>query len=461
MPQAAGGAHAGEVRTRPGGLLWHTNFRLLWFGETISQLGNAMAVVVMPLLAVTVLHASTLTVSTLVAAAWLPWLLIGLPAGAWIDRLPPRAVLITCDVISAALYASIPVAAWCHVLAIGQLLAVALLGGAASVFFSTAYTVYLPTLIGPEQLTEGNAKMFGAASAARLAGPGLAGLAAQAIGAASTLIFNAVSFLASAACLLRLPPGGGVDRQKSARTIRADITDGLRMVIRDEYLRPMYLFGAAANLGLSGNAALAVVFLVRVIGVPAAAAGLLLAVPGVSGVVSALTARRLAARAGAARALLLAALAMIPFGLLIPLAGPGPRLAWYVAGTLIAATGTAVASIIVFSFKQRYAPREMLGRVSATSQVLLYATSPLGAVAAGALGNAIGVRPALWIMLTIAALSGLILLTPALTRHHDLPEQADFRRKPAVTALSARPAAGTTRWGPAPLRRSMVGMGFT
>ena len=192
-------------------------------------------------------------------------------------------------------------------------------------------------------------------------------------------------------------------------------------------------------------AALAVVFLVRVIGVPAAVAGLLLAVPGVSGVVSALTARRFAARTGAARALLLAALAMIPFGLLIPLAGPGPRLAWYVAGTLIAATGTAVTSIIVFSFKQRYAPREMLGRVSATSQVLLYATSPLGAVAAGVLGNAIGVRSALWIMLTIAALSGLILLTPALTRHHDLPEQVKYQKRPAATALAeTEPDAGAT-----------------
>jgi predicted MFS family arabinose efflux permease len=282
---------------------------------------------VMPLLAVTVLHASTLTVTALVAAAWLPWLVIGLPAGAWIDRRPPRAVLITSDVISAALYASIPVAAWCHVLAIGQLLAVALLGGAASVFFGTAYTVYLPALIGPEELTEGNAKMFGSMSAARLAGPGVAGLATEAIGAASTLMLNAASFLVSAACLLSLRPGRRVDRPKSTRTIRADIADGIRMVRRDPYLRPTYLFGAAANLGLSGNAALAVVFLVRVIGLHAAAAGLLLAIPGVSGVLSALTARRLAARAGTARALLLAALAMMPFGLLIPLAGPGPRLA--------------------------------------------------------------------------------------------------------------------------------------
>jgi predicted MFS family arabinose efflux permease len=419
---------------RPGGLLWHRNFRLLWFGETISQLGTSMAVVVMPLLAVTVLHASTLTVTALVAAAWLPWLVIGLPAGAWIDRRPPRAVLITSDVISAALYASIPVAAWCHVLAIGQLLAVALLGGAASVFFGTAYTVYLPALIGPEELTEGNAKMFGSMSAARLAGPGVAGLATEAIGAASTLMLNAASFLVSAACLLSLRPGRRVDRPKSTRTIRADIADGIRMVRRDPYLRPTYLFGAAANLGLSGNAALAVVFLVRVIGLHAAAAGLLLAIPGVSGVLSALTARRLAARAGTARALLLAALAMMPFGLLIPLAGPGPRLAWYVAGTLIAATGTAVATIIIASFRQRYVPREMLGRVSATANVLLYATSPLGAIAAGTLGDAIGVRSALWIMMIITALSGLILLTPSLTRPHDLPEQVKTHEKPPAAA---------------------------
>jgi predicted MFS family arabinose efflux permease len=434
MRQASGGSHAAFMSPRPGGLLWHRNFRLLWFGETISQLGTSMAVVVMPLLAVTVLHASTLTVTALVAAAWLPWLLIGLPAGAWIDRWPPRAVLITSDVISAALYASIPVAAWCHVLAIGQLLAVALLGGAASVFFGTAYTVYLPALIGPEELTEGNAKMFGSMSAARLAGPGVAGLAAQAIGAASTLMLNAASFLVSAACLLSLRPGRRVDRPKSTRTIRADIADGIRMVMRDPYLRPTYLFGAAANLGLSGNAALAVVFLVRVIGLHAAAAGLLLAIPGVSGVLSALTARRLAARAGTARALLLAALAMMPCGLLIPLAGPGPRLAWYVAGTLIAATGTAVATITMASFRQRYVPRETLGRVSATANVLQYATSPLGAIAAGTLGDAIGVRSALWIMMIITALSGLILLTPSLTRNHDLPEQVKHHEKPTAGA---------------------------
>ena len=97
---------------RPGGLLWQRNFLLLWTGETVSQTGNAMAVVGVPLLAVEVLRASTFAVSALTAAAYLPWLVIGLPAGAWVDRLPPRPLMVTCDVVSALLFASLPAAAW-------------------------------------------------------------------------------------------------------------------------------------------------------------------------------------------------------------------------------------------------------------------------------------------------------------------------------------------------------------
>jgi MFS family permease len=143
---AAGSAAAPGIH-RPGGLLWHRDFRLLWFGETVSQLGTAMAVVAMPLAAVTVLHAGTFAVTALVAMTWLPWLLIGLPAGAWVDRLPRRAVMVACDLIAVALYASVPLAALAGVLTIGQLLAVGLLGGAAGVLFTTAYQAYLPSLL--------------------------------------------------------------------------------------------------------------------------------------------------------------------------------------------------------------------------------------------------------------------------------------------------------------------------
>src|SRR5580700_9317776 len=106
-----------STESRPaGGLLRHRNFRLFWIGETVNQFGSAMATVVVPLLAIVVLHATTFEVSLLTAGVFLPWLVIGLPAGAWVDRLPCRPVMIICDLVSAVLYASVPCAAWLGVL---------------------------------------------------------------------------------------------------------------------------------------------------------------------------------------------------------------------------------------------------------------------------------------------------------------------------------------------------------
>jgi predicted MFS family arabinose efflux permease len=414
-----------EARVRrPGGLLWHRDFRLLWFGETVSEVGTAMAAVAMPLVAVTVLHASTFTVTALVAMTWLPWLLIGLPAGAWVDRLSCRAVMLVCDLAALVLYASVPLTASIGVLTIGQLLGVGLLGAGVSVFFTTAYQAYLPSLVSGEQMVEGNAKMQGSAAAAQLGGPGLAGLVAQALGVITALLFNAASFLVSAICLLTIRTSVPRPSRTSRRqTFGADVAEGVRFVIRDPYLRPMGLFGAIANFGLSANQALAVVFLVRVVGVGPLAVGLLLAVPGVSGLLGAVTVRRLTERLGTAR-VLLSALAALPFGLLIPLTRPGRGLVFYVAGTLIAATGVATASIIMASFRQAYSPQRLRGRVTATMSILMAGTSPLGALIGGALATAIGVRPTLWIMFGIVAISGTVLLTHAIRQNRDLPTTA-------------------------------------
>src|SRR5258708_4753851 len=365
---------SGERRgyRRAGGLLWQRNFRLLWSGETISQLGNAMAVVGVPLAAVIVLHASTFSLGVLTAAAWLPWLVIGLPAGAWVDRLPARRVMIACDVISAVLYASVPVTAWAGVLNMGLVVAVQLGGGAASVLFMTAYQVYLPSLVTSGELIEGNTKMQGSASAALFAGPSLAGLVAQLLGAVTALLGNAVSFLVSAACLLGARPGAAgppttlgrttLGRTTLGRTMLGrEIADGLRLVLRDPLLRQLSVFWAVANLALTGYSALLVAFLVRVIGLTPGSVGLLTAIPGVGGILGALFTGRITARFGTARGLLLSTLSAVPFGLLIPLTGPGPRLAFYVAGPLAAFTGIAVRNIIIAAFPPSSSPPATCG----------------------------------------------------------------------------------------------------
>lgn len=429
-------AAPGGERRRFGGLLRQRNFRLFWIGETVNQLGSAMALIGMPLLAVLFLHASTFEVGALAAAAYLPWLVIGLPAGAWVDRLPPRPLMIACDVASAALYASVPVADAIGALTIGQLFAVQLLGGAAAVVFGTAYQVNLPSLVTSGELAECNAKLYASSSAAALGGRGLSGVVTQVVGATAALVFNAASFLVSAACLLaiRAPePRPAAPRQ--VPTLRRDVADGMALVSRDPYLRPLALFGGLANFALDAFAALVVVFLVRVVGLNAGLTGLFTALPGVGGLLAALAARPLIAKIGSARGLLLATVGALPFALLIPLAGQGLRLAFYAVGVLVSATGVTMGNIILATFRQVYCPPGMLGRVTATMRFVIMGTSPFGALAGGALGTWLGPRNALWVVLSILAVSGMPLLGPAFIGRRDLPAA------PAASAPASSPTS--------------------
>jgi predicted MFS family arabinose efflux permease len=408
---------------RFGGVLWQRNFRLLWVGESISAIGNAMAVVGVPLLAVESLHASTFVVAALTAAAYLPWLVIGLPAGVWVDRLPRRPLMIICDVVSALLYASLPIAAWLGALTIGQVVIVALAAGSCNVFFSTAYRAYLPSLVTTADLIEGNAKLQGSMSVANICGRGAAGIAAQAVGDAAALLFNAASFLVSAACLLLIRTGTPPHEPVQRDTVRAEISAGIRFIARDRYLRPLTIYPAVSNLAYSGSTALVVVFLIRVAGFGAAAVGLLMAFAGIGGLLGAVTARRLARRLGTARTLWLSALGTGLFGLLIPLTATGPRAACYAIGSAVVAAGIIVFNTIASSFRQTYCPPSMLGRITASMSFLVFGSIPLGALLAGALGDTLTVRAALWVTLTIYALSGTLLLTPALCQERDLPSQ--------------------------------------
>jgi hypothetical protein len=414
-------------RRRFGGLLRQRDFRLFWVGETVNLLGSAMALIGVPLLVVLFLHATTFEVGALAAAAYLPWLVIGLPAGAWVDRLPPRPVMIACDLASAALYASVPIAYAIGLLTIGQLFAVQLLAGAVGVVFSTAYQVNLPSLVTSGELAEGNAKLQASSSATALGGRGLAGVVAQAVGVTAALVFNAASFLVSAVCLLaiRAPePRPAAPRQVS--TLRLEVAEGMALVSRDPYLRPLALFLGAANFALDGFAALVVVFLVRVVGLPVGLTGLLTALPGLGGLLAAFAARPLIAKVGSARGLLLATVGALPFALLIPLAGQGPRLAFYAVGVLVSATGVTMGNIILATFRQVYCPPGMLGRVTATMRFVIMGTSPFGALAGGALGAWLGPRDALWVVLSILAVSGMPLLGREFTHHRDLPAAPGF-----------------------------------
>ncbi len=333
-----------------------------------------------------------------------------------------RSLMLRCDLASALLYASLPLAASLGILTMTQILAVAVLAGAANVVFTTAYQVFLPALIQPAELLEGNAKLQASLSASAIGGPGLAGVTAGAIGAAVALTANAASFLVSAACLLaiRAAPARQPLQAATAPGLRRQVAEGVRYVSGDTSLRLLTVWATAGNLCLSGYSALAVVFLVRVVGLSPTVVGILLAASGLGGVLGALTARQISRRYGTAGALRLTAFAGMPFALLIPLTGSGWRILFFPAGAFITFGAVAAGAVVLSSFRQTICPPHLLGRVVATMRFLLYGVYPLGALLGGLLATCLGIRTALWIALSTAVASGVLLLSPAVRSRRDL-----------------------------------------
>lgn len=399
------------------------NFRLFWVGETTSALGNSLATLLLPLIATLELGSSAFEVSLVVGSVWVPWIFLGLPAGAWVDRLPLRPIMIMCDVASAVLFASVPVVWWLDMLTLPYLLLVGLLTGAASVFFSTAFHVYMPLVLTPEKLLSGNAKLQGAESFVQVAGPGLAGPLAKLMGSVTSLLVNAVTFVVSAVCLLLIR--GGVSEREPGDpdpgSLRQQILAGLRFVVHDPYLRPLVTYGALNNLMLMGYEAIQVPYLVRTLNASPVAVGLLVACASVGGVLASVLVTPVTKRFGSSRGLFIIIVSTVPFGLLIPLAGSGARLALFGLGVLVPVIGVIAFNVVLNAFRQTYCPPRLLGRVVSTTMVVNLGALPIGAVIGGSLGSLVGLRATMWIMTVGLVLVTSVLLASPMRRIRDLP----------------------------------------
>ncbi|HEY7592089.1 MAG TPA: MFS transporter [Actinophytocola sp.] len=419
-----------DVATR---LMANRNFRLLWAGEATSKVGSAVTGVAFPLVAVVTLQAGTIAMGVINAMAWLPWLLLGLPAGAWIDRRSRRTTMLTADVVSIVALLSVPLAALAGVLTIAHLVAVAFVVGAASMFFSTAYQAFLPAVVTKKDLSEANAKLQGTDQVANLAGPGLGGLITQWAGAVIGLVVDVVTFAVSALCLSRTEVAETVERKQRDTTLRREIGEGLRFVFRDRYLRVLTLSAAVDNLTLNAMYALTVFFLIRTVGAEPGVVGFLFAADFVGGLIGAMVARRAGERFGTARTLLGFSIGCAPFGLLIPLTHDGLGLGFFVAGLLVPSIGMVVGNVMSTGFRQAYCPPGLLGRMYASSRFIQFGVNPLGAVLGGVLGAAVGVREALWIVLVAAMLGRFVRLIGPIKSHRDLPTEPPAHLRPATT----------------------------
>jgi MFS family permease len=412
------------VRTqRPPGLWRHRDFLLLWSGQSVSELGSAVTLLAVPLLAVVVLHASTFAVGLLSAAETAPFLIIALPAGLVVDRLAKRRLMLACDLARTVVIGSVPVAAAAGALTLGQLYAVALLSGILTVLFDVAYQSYLPALVRPDQLPDGNGKLAVTQSIAQVAGPsaggGLFGLLR-----AGALTADAASYAVSALSLLliRAPePPAAKDTSAARPRLRTEIFAGLRFVLGHPVLRKVAACTATANLFSNITFALVIIFLVRTLHVPAASTGLLIAAGSLGGVLAGVVSGRLARWIGSARIIWVSMLAFGAPGLLMPLAEPGWRLSFFAVGMAAFSFAGVLYNIAQVSFRQAICPPELLGRMNAAVRWIVWGTLPLGGLAGGALGTLIGIRPTMWIGVTGSWAAGLWVLFSPLRRWRDIP----------------------------------------
>ena len=399
--------------------LWHNQeFLKLWGAETVSQVGSHVSQLALPLVAILLLDASAFQVAALGVAITLPWLLVSLPAGAWIDRLPRRPILIIADWGRGLLLLSIPAAYFLDALTLTQLYLVGFAVGTLTVFFDIAYQSYVPSLVEREQLTDANGKLEVSRTAAQTGGPAVAGSLISLLTAPYAVLVDALSFMGSALLLsrIKLPEHRPTRADASREKLRREIADGLRFVARHPILRPSVTYVAISNFFTSLIFAVYLVFAVRELDLSAATIGLIGSLGNVGLLTGAVLAPRLSSRFGVGPVMVGVAAAGGWSLLLIPLARDDLIIPLLAAAWLGFGFCAVVYNVAGISLMQAITPDRILGRMTASRRFVVFGIGPLGMLAGGALGTSLGLRETLWIGAAGASLAFIPLLASPIPR---------------------------------------------
>lgn len=385
---------------RLSGLWGHADFVKLWAGQTVSLFGSKITFLALPLTAVLVLNATPAQMGFLTAAEALPALLVGLFAGAWVDRYRRRPILIAADLGRAVLLLTIPIAAFLGMLHIEYLYVVGFLVGILGLFFEVAYRSFLPSLVGREQLVEGNSKLELSESVAEIVGPGVAGGLVQLATAPLAIAVDAFTFLISAFSLgLIRTPESPPQSSEEPQNIWREVGQGLRLVSSHKILR-----GIAACIGTlfffnSVLEAIFVLFLTRNLHLEPGLLGLIFASGSVGFLFGALSQRWLTHRLGLGTAISGGLLLTGLSDLLVPLLNESMGMV-VITGVLMSAQfffglGLTTFRIGQVSVRQSITPDHFQGRMNATMNFIAVGIVPVGGVLGGLLGERIGLRPTL------------------------------------------------------------------
>ncbi|HEX4898395.1 MAG TPA: MFS transporter [Candidatus Limnocylindrales bacterium] len=383
-----------------GGSIWRDDaFVRLWTASSISYVGSFITRTALPLAAIYVLGAGPMEISALRSLELAGWLLVGLVAGAWVDRLRRRPVMVAADLARALLLGSIPIAAIAGVLTLAQLIVVAFLAATMSTFFNSASKAYLPTIISRSRLIAANSAMSASASAAEFTGFALSGFLIQILTAPIAIALDALSFVVSALFL------GSIRRTEPARPAVADrepvlreIREGIRVVIRTPILRSLAAAHAANHILWGVFGATYLLFATHEIGLGPAAIGVIAALGGIGSLVGATITGRLVRRFGVGRTMAVAVVVMSVGDALIPLAPSGAVVfgaAFLIGQQLIGDSAGTVFEVVERSVTQSIVDGRILGRVNATIEFVTTLLALVGSIVGGIVGEVLGLRAAL------------------------------------------------------------------
>lgn len=384
------------------------SFYLLLLGETISSLGNQVTLIAIPLVAIYDLHANNFMIGILNALYFLPYLILGLHAGAYVDRFSKRNVMLACDFFRAIFLLLVPTSYLFGELSFWILFAVALANGSCTVFFEVSYVSYLPEILSPELLQHGNSRIQLAKSAAQFGGPSLGGYLIQVVGASVAVAFDAASYFLSFLSLMFLPRGITSCSNQEKKSLWADIKEGLIFVVGNAMLRMTFISYSLSVLFIGSYQALSIIYMSRVLYLSAATIGLVLAIGNGGFLVGTIISKRLADKIGIGWTIVLG-LALIPVGFIWNgLATTSVSLPWLIFGQFILSVGVPIYNVNLISLRQAITPKSLLARVSSVSRVFGRGMVPFGAVIGAALATWTGLR----FTIIVSGVGGLLALLP-------------------------------------------------
>ena len=375
-------------------LLRHRAFARLWFASTISQLGTQVTVLVVPLIALKLLRATTFQVSALGVAEYLPFILVGLQAGAILDRRERKPIMLICDVVRAAALAAVPIAWGLGKLHLWLLYVVVFVVGVATVFFDVSAQSITPDIVALVDLGDANQTVAAAESVARTAGPGIGGLLLAVVSAPVAILVDVVSYVVSFWLLLGVHPAS-VEREPDdgkPPPLRQQIGEGFSFVRHHRTLRPLLVCASIGNLAAHIQHAVLITFMVRTLHYSPALIGFLFMIGNVGVIAGAAQSVRVTRRLGLGRMLWMMSLICGILSVVVALASGRFSLAALGIPWFLVTGCSTIFNVGNLSYRQAATPAHLRGRMNATFRFFVWGSIPIGFLLGGVFGTLIGLR---------------------------------------------------------------------